>query len=79
MNILNDKNLKKVPFLIVIDKENIKMINYLEKFRKNISNTYFNNSSNDFKCNFQFINFNEEWDLLSLGFIWLCEVMDSVQ
>lgn len=76
MLVFNDMNLKSVPFLIIVDKENIKMLNYFEKFRKQISSKV--NQDIDFKCNFQFLNFKKEWDLLSLGFVWLNEEMKSI-
>lgn len=72
----SDINLVNIPFLIVVDKENIKALNYFEKFRKEISFKY--SKDNNFKCNFQFLKFDYEWSLLSLGFIWLCQEMKTL-
>lgn len=67
-----DQNTASIPILFVINKENIDTIIMFEKIRSNI------NKEQHSVSNFQFINFKTELDLISLGFLWLSEVMKPI-
>lgn len=72
--ITNDQNTSSVPILFVINKESIDTIMMFEKIRTNINKDKEKNSN----ANFQFINFKTELDLISLGFLWLSDVMKPI-
>ena len=73
MNVFNDSNLKKVPFLILFDKTKIKIESIVEDFRKRL------NSQNEVIYNTQFIDFSDNGiNMINCGLDWLTEVMKPI-
>ena len=76
LTIMKDINLKHTPFLIVINKQSTENLIEFEDIRKEITETF--HKDENFKCNYLFLNYQKELDLLGLGFVWLCDEMKSL-
>ena len=73
MNVLNHPDLKKVPFLVLFDKNKENIESSIEEFRKKLA------SLNDIIYNTQFIDFSESGiSMLNCGIDWLAEVMKPI-
>lgn len=69
LNVLNDSNLKNVPFLFLFDKLNKDMEDIYELLRKELSLLEYDN------YNIQFINFITGGEEVFFGLDWLCDTM----
>ena len=77
MSIIKDENLKFVPFLILFDRSNSKMLEFTEKFRFEL-NTMIKEKNIDILYNIQYVDFSIKSEEILLGVDWLCDVMKAI-
>ncbi len=72
MTVVSDPDLYQIPILILFDKENSLIEEYIELFRNKL------NKLNNKCINTQYIYFDKRIDYLYFGLEWLCDVMKPI-